>query len=115
MKRFIPSHEGVILNELFTYIDKNHNRLIKYSIPSKLSLKAASNPVSMQLTTQLKVFKTARLPYLNSNLTTLQRSIVLCVNGIDSLQISSSVFDMMPPAWFIFDHVILSLFIATYK
>jgi len=40
--------------------------------------------------------KIARLPYLNSNLSTLQRSIVLCINSVDSLQISSSVFNTMP-------------------
>jgi len=51
-----------------------------------------------------------RLPYLNSNLTTLQRSIVLCINGVDSPQISSSVFDTILPARFILYHVISSLF-----
>jgi len=39
--------EGVILNELFAYREKDHKGLNKYFIPSKLSLKAASNPVSM--------------------------------------------------------------------
>jgi len=43
----IPSREGVILNELFAYREKDHKGLNKYSIPSKLSLKAACNPVSM--------------------------------------------------------------------
>jgi len=37
-----PSREGLILNKLFAYREKDHNRLNKYSIPSKLSLKAAS-------------------------------------------------------------------------
>jgi len=43
---------------------------------------------------------------------TLQQSIVLCINGVDP-QISSSVFDMVLPAWFIYDHMISPLFIAT--
>jgi len=56
-----PSHEGVILNELFVYREKDRNRLNKYSIPSKLSLHVADISI-----------KTARLLYLNSNLITLQ-------------------------------------------
>jgi len=42
-----PSREGVIKNKLFAYREKDHNQLNKYFIPSKLSLKVESNPVSM--------------------------------------------------------------------
>jgi len=102
-----PSHEGVISNELFACTEKDHKGLNKYSIPSKLSLKATSIHVA-----DISI-KTARLPYFNSNLTTLQRSIVLCINGVDPPQISSSVFDTTLPARLIYDHVISPLFIAT--
>jgi len=87
-----PSREDVILNELFAYREKDHNQLNKYSIPSKLSLKAASIQPSIHVA-DISI-KTARLLYLNSNLTTLQRSIVLWIDGIDLPKISSSAFDV---------------------
>ena len=51
----IPSRDGVILNELFAYKEKDHTGLNKYSIPSKVSPKETFNPVSMWLTSQLKL------------------------------------------------------------
>jgi len=81
-----PSREGIILNELFAYREKDHNRLYKYSIRLKCSIQPSIHVADIYI-------KTARLPYLTSNLTTLQRSIVLCINGVDSPQISSTVFD----------------------
>jgi len=100
-----------ILNEFFAFREKDHNRLNKYSIPFKLSLQSSIQP---NIYVADIYIKTARLLYLNSNLTTLQRSIVLCINGVDSPQISSSVFDTVLPAQFIYDHVISPLFIATH-
>jgi len=70
-----------------------------------MSLKAAPNPISMQLTSQFKF-----------NHTPMKiQSIVLCINAEDLLPISSAVYDTMLPAQFIYNHVNSLPFIATHE
>jgi len=106
-----PLREDIILNELFAYREKDYKGLNKYSILSKLSLKAASNPVSMWLTSQLKLLGCLKFNHTPTKI----RSIVLCINGVGSPQISSAVFDTMLPVRFIYNHLISPLFIVTHE
>jgi len=106
-----PSHDGIIWNESFAYREKDHKGLNKYSILSKLSLKAASNPVFMWLISQLKLLGCLKF---NHTPTKIWKHFPL-YNSVGSPQISSTVFDMMLPARFIYNHVISPLFISTHE